>query len=332
MLSQFLARRSSRRRYDVAGFTLVELLVVIAIIGILVALLLPAIQAAREAARRTQCNNNLKQCGLALQNYHDTYGVFPMGLLSTSNQGRWGWGAYVLPFVEQEALYREIRVSGSEGWWTYGNAAANGNVRRMMQVPIDGFRCPSDVGKGTNTWRTKSAGGSNRSLALSNYVGVNSSDQIRRNAGNPDPPSGTAQRADGIFVQNVAHTMADILDGTSNTLMVGERAWAIRRPNGQLRYGYAACVFGSNDNDQADNRGLADVLGCMQYRINHSTGNNGARRGFSSLHPGGAQFCLADGAVRFIDQTIEWNNNNNPRNSLAEKLAGKDDGGEIGQY
>ncbi len=99
-------RSNSFRR----GFTLVELLVVIAIIGVLVALLLPAVQAAREAARRMQCVNNLKQLGLATHNYHDTYQTFPSGYIRTSNAQGWGWGALTLPFIEQVPLSQRYRI------------------------------------------------------------------------------------------------------------------------------------------------------------------------------------------------------------------------------
>jgi prepilin-type N-terminal cleavage/methylation domain-containing protein len=103
---------SSPRR----GFTLVELLVVIAIIGVLVALLLPAVQAAREAARRMQCGNNLKQLGLAVHNYHDTFLVFPPQMMNvdTNNDRRWGWGAVTLPFIEQKALWEQISSNGGK--------------------------------------------------------------------------------------------------------------------------------------------------------------------------------------------------------------------------
>jgi len=126
-----------RRHY---GFTLVELLVVIAIIGILIALLLPAVQAAREAARRTQCNNNLKQLGIALHNYHDSHGTFPPAHLETGTTGptfrhHFGWLAYLLPYIEQENVYRlidfRLKYSAPEN-------------RQDASVGIKTFICPSD--------------------------------------------------------------------------------------------------------------------------------------------------------------------------------------------
>ena len=110
------------------GFTLVELLVVIAIIGILVALLLPAIQAAREAARRSQCSNNLKQLTLAIQNYSDTYKVMPLGWFQGGNQGagHWGWGSRILPFCEQQAAYDTLELASMR--MTGTNAGEVGNI------------------------------------------------------------------------------------------------------------------------------------------------------------------------------------------------------------
>jgi type II secretory pathway pseudopilin PulG len=118
---------------------LVELLVVIAIIGILVALLLPAVQAAREAARRMQCSNNLKQFGLATHNYHDTYLVFPCEMLLSGNN-RWGWGAFILPFIEQGALYDAVRV----GQGNLPQATTQFNGVPLLQRPVAAFVCPYD--------------------------------------------------------------------------------------------------------------------------------------------------------------------------------------------
>ena len=134
-----------------SGFTLVELLVVIAIIGILIALLLPAVQAAREAARRTECNNNLKQLGLGLQNYHDTFRHFPPGANRADDDG-WGWGAYVLPYIEQSGLYNRIvgagvilPIKGSYNGGIGGQDLRINRGDRAGRERLKEFRCPSSV-------------------------------------------------------------------------------------------------------------------------------------------------------------------------------------------
>src|SRR5205823_7988334 len=142
------------RRRAGRGFTLVELLVVIAIIGVLVALLLPAVQAAREAARRMKCQNNLKQFGLALHNYHDAYGrmpasyyrAWPTSVGTTFGTPGWGWGTMILPRLEQQALFDTLNVSTLQ-------LNASPLTKLPAQTPLPMFRCPSDTGKKTNANR-----------------------------------------------------------------------------------------------------------------------------------------------------------------------------------
>ncbi|MEZ6154028.1 MAG: DUF1559 domain-containing protein, partial [Pirellulaceae bacterium] len=208
------------------GFTLVELLVVIAIIGILVGLLLPAVQAAREAARRMQCTNNLKQIGLALHNYHDTHHKFPYAsyldktfintdLTHPSLNSQWAWSAMILPFIEQGNMYNQLNV----GTNTFEAAANNPVGLALLQTPLPAFICPSDAEAGVNRNRPfemKAGGGLCNGMSLpatvefakSNYPGCN---------GNDD--------SDGIFNSggNRDIGIKDITDGTSNTIMVGER-------------------------------------------------------------------------------------------------------------
>jgi prepilin-type N-terminal cleavage/methylation domain-containing protein len=152
---------SVRRTKSVKGFTLVELLVVIAIIGILVALLLPAVQAAREAARRMQCQNNLKQIGLAFQNYHSTYNVFPSGYIAripksqtSSEVGMWAWGTFILPFIEQSGLYDAL----SPNILRLEQSAATPTGLAALQTPLPGFRCPSDIGPKLNNFDNTASG------------------------------------------------------------------------------------------------------------------------------------------------------------------------------
>jgi len=200
---------NARRRQ---GFTLVELLVVIAIIGILIALLLPAVQAAREAARRAQCSNNLKQLGLALHNYHDTFKTFPAGagpgvcngtncLDSNGNFGHgweaWGGLASLTPFVEQRALFDRMV------WEQYWNNVASGN-RVVTDTRIDGFTCPSDPG--------------------SNYRYTGNMGPISYNLSHGPCSSWDASggREVGMFDRMFWCRIADIRDGTSNTIAMAE--------------------------------------------------------------------------------------------------------------
>ncbi|MFV1968169.1 MAG: DUF1559 domain-containing protein, partial [Pirellulaceae bacterium] len=154
---------SRTRKRD--GFTLVELLVVIAIIGILVSLLLPAVQAAREAARRMQCKNNVKQIGLAMHNYHDSYKTFPSGYITKTpcdavgfswpacilgEDGIYGWAALFLPFVEQAPLADLLAV----GSVTLDQSLANATTRQALQTPLSSFQCPSSPGPVLNDYRS----------------------------------------------------------------------------------------------------------------------------------------------------------------------------------
>ncbi len=202
-----------------SGFTLVELLVVIAIIGILVALLLPAIQAAREAARRTQCNNNLKQIGVALHNYHDTNKVFPAGYINRNPTGDpdWGWAVFIMPFMELDPIYQQLDVGKTQLVQFY-NATATAQQIELLQTPIKAYRCPSDVTKDLNNLCQFGAlTPVPFNIATSNYVA---------SAGGlttPTAPSG-ATDSKGLFYGNSWRSMRDILDGTSSTLAAGERS------------------------------------------------------------------------------------------------------------
>lgn len=201
------------------AFTLIELLVVIAIIAILIALLLPAVQQAREAARRSQCKNNLKQIALALHNYHDTFGVFTPGMIGPqayTDMGpngvfRLGWGPLLLPYLEQSALYNQIapfvdgtaNASGSPATWPGASTT---------RIPV--HLCPSDPNKKKNRGFTSS--GSSTARTFSNYAG---------NMGSTGIHNGSHNRAtdlNGIFFAMSDVSMRDILDGTSNTLLLGE--------------------------------------------------------------------------------------------------------------
>ena len=279
-------KRSYRK---LSGFTLVELLVVIAIIGILVALLLPAIQAAREAARRTQCNNNLKQIGVAMHNYHDTHKVLPAGCIGNrtpTGVPDWGWAVSIMPFMEMDALYQQLDI-GTKRITQFYYAAATVEEKALVQTPIPAYRCPSDVAKPLNNLCL--FGSQNPAffdLATGNYV---ASSGTGTNAGTTD--------AGGLFYGNSWKTFRDVLDGTSSTLMAGERDASH----------LAAVWAGTGKNDSYGNEGSARTMFRAGFVINWDyvwSGNpENQGKGLASLHPGGVNLALADASVRWFPQT-----------------------------
>lgn len=277
------------------GFTLVELLVVIAIIGVLVALLLPAVQQAREAARRMQCTNHLKQIGLAVHNYHDTYNALPAGWIHRGGNGQpnYGWAVAILPFMEQAALYDELDPGTIPLYERYTSSATDED-KRLLQTPIAGYRCPSDVTKDLND---KCNFGSNHfQIATSNYVG---------NVGT----AATTQLIDGggVFYGNSYLGLKDVIDGLSNTLMVGERDGGPSLVNNR---NYCAAVWaGVGNNNSIGNHGVGRTLQRGGFLINFDYAEAGSPenmgKGMSSLHPGGVNILLCDGAARFLPETVD---------------------------
>lgn len=333
-----------------SGFTLVELLVVIAIIGILVALLLPAIQAAREAARRSECVNNLKQITLGFQNYHDTYNTFPSACYRAIGPGGWcshweGFSAHtmLLPFIEEQAIWDEFKNKyegpppvGStdlhEGWRT-------GSFQSIRRTPIDAFRCPSDF---------SSSGADTGNLNYPVSMGSNTAWT--------SVPTGSRN---GVFSLDTEHNFASITDGTSTTILVGEQLLGDHAggstqslqdvvrgqplagghtfwTEAQLQQYGAACEAGwGNHHSHGGREWMApmpthsmfntiappnwaypncqDCSGCGWM---DSDGIFPAR----SRHPGGVNHALADGSCTFITndinvQTYQWlgaRNDGNP--------------------
>jgi len=209
-------RPSRLPQYRSSGFTLVELLVVIAIIGILVALLLPAIQAAREAARRSQCKNNLRQLGLAVLNYEGTYRRLPPSVAinfdndNSANNLAWGVHGRILPFLEEGALYAQVNINEA---WDFQQA--------IHGLRIDVFACPSD----TEAALVRDPGGGKVFLFPTTY-GFNQGTWFVF-----DPA--TREGGDGVFFPNSFLRLAQIEDGTSKTLLAAEvKAWTHYTRNG----------------------------------------------------------------------------------------------------
>ena len=303
------------------GFTLVELLVVIAIIGILVALLLPAVQAAREAARRMSCSNNQKQIVLALHNYHDRYKRFPWAMA-----GGWGqtWHAYILAEVEQQPLYDIIPWSDN-GWGATNRPTDPFTVLARTAIPV--YSCPSQPGG--PVYGPSMNGITNR--AMGNYVGCvgNNVDRDNRRGGSAiDIRTGNGIMLTYGMTSSTKrmgpHAMRDIIDGTSNTLIIGESPYSVQAP-------CTICdrlTLYSNNADSNQGHDFSEVVCSTFYRINRSLvkpgqpnqpSGNEREPSFGSFHPGGCMMGLADGSIRFVSETIDL---------AAWRAAGSRGGGE----
>ncbi len=307
---------STRRQHYTSGFTLIELLVVIAIIGVLVALLLPAVQAAREAARRAQCTNNLKQISLAVHNYVDVNNTFPIGQnvnprpFSVYKIGT-NWSVSLLPFIEQTAAFNA---------WNVSFHFAEGANTTVCRTGIGTYHCPSSPTQLVETY-----------TALSNMDGITAGQTYPTgvvdyfvSAGFYSPAAGLTN---GIFLftsppNGMCSTPAQATDGLSNTMLFAEVT------GGPTRYGAGGINLGQNqdafghlgalnrmllENFSYDGRiafGGNCTVNCTNYGVN-----------VFGFHPGGANIALGDGSVRFIKQTVGV--------TTMIKLVTRDDGGVI---
>jgi prepilin-type N-terminal cleavage/methylation domain-containing protein len=306
--SKLLARRSA------SAFTLVELLVVIAIIGILIALLLPAVQAAREAARRTQCSNNLKQIGLAMHNYHDSKKGLPHGASGVQSSTPGGtWAALILPFMEEQPLYDTFNFKLPM------THALNAQARRLV---VPGYFCPTDPGAAEPVNSKHHAIPVVQNVSRISYFGslgpthvdscadcpnATPSDsnyccRMSCSFGSHDPsslaicPSGSkAGQFPGIFARYPRNIkFREISDGLSNTFLVGETVSTHCGFNGAFVNNFCvtstAITLNILESDNGLNTTPALTRAC----------------GFKSYHSGGAHFVLADASVHFINEAIDY--------------------------
>lgn len=308
-----------------SGFTLVELLVVIAIIGVMVGLLLPAVQAAREAARRMSCSNNVKQLGLGLHNYHDTLLSFPLGAYNLREA--WpasgaNWRALLLPYIEQGSLWEKLQFTSTSSFMA-GGAAGTGALKGnevLKQLLVPTYRCPSsaipefDVAPGSNNQQ--------QTLNVS-YVGIQGA---ARPIPGANPTRGTADLGhgwscdNGLLFPNASAKMRDATDGLSNTMIISEQSGLVAKVNRTSNY-YGGW-FGTRHPRKLSagpgaSPGASDLwqtgTTCVRFAPNSQIVQTGATEAMyrnntviNSMHVGGINILMGDGAVKFITDSVDF--------------------------
>ncbi len=327
----------SRNRRPKRAFTLVELLVVIAIIGILIALLLPAVQAAREAARRMQCSNNLKQIALAIHNYHTAIRAFPYAGGFPPQHNGWGWMTMILPYVEQAALYDKIN---------FRDYVSCDDMKPIHQTAVPAYLCPSDAydtmrddrtipcsgckngegswdGRGQVTHYVGSYGdGHNKpddpystegAGALYGCGGCNAG-SVSADCPTPTGVYGGGPNHRGIFDYRSEASVvriSSVIDGTSNTILLGHTTPIVRSKS----------LIWTTNTGTINGTSLPINWTLQECKANRGiVGDSWTGRGFTSLHPGGAPGAMCDGSVRFFSENTD---------QRALNAMGSRDGGEV---
>jgi prepilin-type N-terminal cleavage/methylation domain-containing protein/prepilin-type processing-associated H-X9-DG protein len=285
-----------RQQYQEQGFTLVELLVVVAVMSILVALLLPAVQHVREAARGTHCKSNLRQIALALINHHEARRYFPAG--QSFCKGRagctdtiatapgWGWSAATLPFLEESKLGQRLDIS---------LPMPDAQHAGQLSTPLAIFHCPSDYSRKVGVPPSGLPGWSER-IATTNYCGNGGSFGFSFNV----PWITNNERiTNGVFGRNSRYRERDVQDGLTKTVLVGEAI--------HYDFYWDPTLYGNYNPSKKTACCTLTLVRQGSFRMN--PGPNGSqtaqRESFSSQHTGGANFAMCDGSVRFIDEDIK---------------------------
>jgi prepilin-type N-terminal cleavage/methylation domain-containing protein len=318
-----MTRTSANER---KAFTLIELLVVIAIIGILVGLLVPAVQMIRESAARTQCANNLKQIGLALHSYHDANNSLPPGYVDGNTDPNstpdndvgpgWGWAAYLLPFMEQGTVYNQINFKVPVG---------SGVNVAISQVALPMYQCPSDPYQQAVPIYDSTFTSPVATVAHGNYVACNGWIECFNGAGgNPQPGPGAdglngsfGPAGVGAFYRNSRTRFINVVDGLSNTIFAGERSgnhspstWTGAVPGGRCPAWMAAlspAPYSPPPSPAYDNADFGEAFVFAHCNATHLPNADFPIYDpdtFYSMHIGGANFVFGDGSVHFLTRSI----------------------------